>query len=628
MNASAHCPPENGKEMQTAPPTRTILVAEDDEGLSFLIRKKLEREGFATTAAMNGAQAVALAAETPRALLLLDYKLPDVTAQLVVETLRARGIFTPFIMMTGYGDEKVAVTMMALGARDYIIKDAAFIDRLPPILKRVCVELDSDEKLAQSERSLRENQDLLSQAENVAGMGSWKWDLITRKVTWSAGMFRLFGVDPVGFDGDLEKVIAARVHPDDREAVRQSNAAVLENTTPIPLAYRIVLPDGKERTVWAEGTMQYDAAGTAVALTGYARDVTAEREAHKREELATQVLRLLNQADAKSDMVRDITLLIKLFTGLDAVGVRLREGDDFPYYQTSGFSEAFVEQERHLCTRDHNGNPVRDAQGRVYLECMCGIVLSGRIDPALTWFTEHGSFWTNNAGEFMAEVAAEDKLQRVRNRCGSLGYQSVALIPLRAQSKTIGLLQLNDKRPGMFTPEAIRFYEGIGTSIGINLAQKQATELLREGAERYRQLVDNTDTGFVVIDKHGIVLLANEPYRRIAGIKEGAEIVGRSVMEWTAPDEQEHNANAVALCNKQGFIKDFETVYQHADGTRVHVLINATGQVAPDGEKRLLSFCRNISERKQAEASLRESEDRYKATVSAAYGRGKCAGHL
>jgi DNA-binding response OmpR family regulator len=112
MNAPQR-PPDNEPAAGKDPLARTIVVVEDDAGLNFLICKKLEREGFTTASAMSGAQALALAAEAPRALLLLDYKLPDVTAQLVVETLRGRGIFTPFIMMTGYGDEKVAVTMMA-----------------------------------------------------------------------------------------------------------------------------------------------------------------------------------------------------------------------------------------------------------------------------------------------------------------------------------------------------------------------------------------------------------------------------------------------------------------------------------------------------------------------------------
>ncbi len=86
------------------------------------------------------------------------------------------------------------------------------------------------------------------------------------------------------------------------------------------------------------------------------------------------------------------------------------------------------------------------------------------------------------------------------------------------------------------------------------------------------------------------------------------DIIGRSVLEWTAPDEQAHNAEAVAQCAQQGFVQDFETVYLDKNGTRIDILINATVRETPQG-KRLISLCRNITERKRAELRLRKIND-------------------
>ena len=138
--------------------------------------------------------------------------------------------------------------------------------------------------------------------------------------------------------------------------------------------------------------------------------------------------------------------------------------------------------------------------------------------------------------------------------------------------------------------------------------REQVADRLRASEERYKQLVNNTDTGFVVIDDKGIVVSANEPYVRLAGAKRAEDVVGHSVMEWTAPDQKENNARAVALCARQGSIQDFETVYQYADGTRVDVTINATVEATAEGGKRLASLCRDITARKRAQAERENLE--------------------
>ena len=128
-----------------------------------------------------------------------------------------------------------------------------------------------------------------------------------------------------------------------------------------------------------------------------------------------------------------------------------------------------------------------------------------------------------------------------------------------------------------------------------------SVEALRQSEEKYRLLAATTDTGFVVIDGGGVVILANEPYQRMAGGEASESLVGRSVLEWTAPDEQESNAEAVARCARLGSIRDFETVYQQQDGTRVHISVTAAVQESREHGKHIVAFCRDITARKHAE---------------------------
>jgi PAS domain S-box-containing protein len=132
-----------------------------------------------------------------------------------------------------------------------------------------------------SSESLRENEEILTTAEHVAKTGSWKWDLRTQKVAWSEGMYHLFGVDPAEFDGDVIAITEARIHPEDKPAVQQANADILQKAHPTPMEYRILLPDGTVRPVWAEGKLIHDENGAPIAITGYAQDITERKQAEE-----------------------------------------------------------------------------------------------------------------------------------------------------------------------------------------------------------------------------------------------------------------------------------------------------------------------------------------------------------
>jgi GAF domain-containing protein len=146
---------------------------------------------------------------------------------------------------------------------------------------------------------------------------------------------------------------------------------------------------------------------------------------------------------------------------IDAAGLRLREGDDFPYFTTTGFSNEFVQAESSLCQRDRSGAPALDSSGQVVLECMCGRVVRGLSDPSRKFFTGGGSFWTNSTSELAEEPIDDDRLGATRHRCHSEGYESVALIPLSSHDETFGLLQFNARDAGNFTPRTIALLEDL-----------------------------------------------------------------------------------------------------------------------------------------------------------------------
>lgn len=141
--------------------------------------------------------------------------------------------------------------------------------------------------------------------------------------------------------------------------------------------------------------------------------------------------------------------------------------------------------------------------------------------------------------------------------------------------------------------------------------RKKAEEALREREEVYAALVETTDTGYVIIDHEGRVLDANSEYVRLTGHNGIQEILGRSVVEWTAEHDRERNAHEVKKCFQKGFVRNLEIDYVGRRGNIVPIEINATVASLKSGVH-IVTLCRDITDRKKAEnqlkASLKEKE--------------------
>src|SRR5437867_549063 len=97
-----------------------LFLVEDEEEVAFLTRKHLERAGHEVTICRNGADAMIVLGSGQFHLVLLDDRLPDMRGLDLLQTLTREGIRTPVLMMTAYGNEKVATQALRAGALDYV----------------------------------------------------------------------------------------------------------------------------------------------------------------------------------------------------------------------------------------------------------------------------------------------------------------------------------------------------------------------------------------------------------------------------------------------------------------------------------------------------------------------------
>jgi PAS domain S-box-containing protein len=258
--------------------------------------------------------------------------------------------------------------------------------------------------------------------------------------------------------------------------------------------------------------------------------ITERKRAEEAQETTVELLRLCNKAGSSRELMRDLTRYFQQLTGCEAVGVRLRKGDDFPYYETRGFPEEFVLLENSLCAVDQKGDLIRDRAGHPALECMCGNIICGRFDPSKTFFTAHGSFWSSCTTELLASTTDADRQAKTRNRCNGEGYESVALIPLRLHGETFGLVQFNDKRRGRFTAEKIALLEVLVDYVAIALAKLKTDEALQESNQFNQQIINSAEEGVIVYGSDLRYQVWNPFMERLSGLA-ASEVLGKHPLE-------------------------------------------------------------------------------------------------
>ncbi len=130
----------------------------------------------------------------------------------------------------------------------------------------------------QVEQNLRRSQARLANAQRIAQLGNWDWDIVNNDLWWSEQVYQIFGLHPQTFDGTFEAFLSC-VHGEDRESVQHSIDAALHRHEPYSIDHRIIRPDGTERIVHEQGEVSYDDHDKPVRMIGTVHDITDQKRA-------------------------------------------------------------------------------------------------------------------------------------------------------------------------------------------------------------------------------------------------------------------------------------------------------------------------------------------------------------
>jgi PAS domain S-box-containing protein len=550
--------------------------------------------------------------------ILLDLTLPDSMGLDTVSKIVALKPLLPVIVLAGTEDNILARNAIKTGAQDYLVKnqiDSSLLSRSifysierAGLLRTIQKELGQYKKAEKasfkSEHNFSSTLDNMMEGCQIIDK-DWNYIYINdaAEIHNRRPKEELIGRKYMDmWPGIEETEVFNRI----RRCMQERIAQQMEN--------EFVFPDGIRG--WFDLRIQPVPEGVFILSI----DITERKQIEAGQEITVQLLNLMNSLANLRELIREVTLLLKNWTGIEAIGIRLRDGDDFPYFETRGFPSEFVRMENSLCVYNSDGKPICDTDDNPILECMCGNVLRGRFNPEKPFFTKRGSFWTNCTTELLATTTEEDRQARTRNRCNGEGYESVALIPIRTNNIVYGLIQLNDRHKGQLTAQLILLMEHLADNLANTVAQRLTDEVLRVSEERYRTVADYTYSWEYWRAPDGKILYMSPSCERITGYKIREFIENPDLMEKIVyPDDhfifKQHKLSTQQEVNEQGVHKaDFRILRRNGEvrwiGHCCQIIRRSDGTSL--GRR---ATNRDINDRKQAEEKVRKLNEELEKRV-------------
>ena len=306
------------------------------------------------------------------------------------------------------------------------------------------------------------------------------------------------------------------------------------------------------------------------------------------QQLSHEILGILNEPLAFQEMMGSVVAAIEREALCDALGVRIKSGNGFPYLAQKG-----LRSEDMICL-DETGQPC--------LECACGQVLRGKTDSGSPLITIGGSVWTNHASELI-ELRADQDVGKPRSEsCIYNQFNSVALIPIRNNQEIIGLLQLCDRKTNQFTLEIVRLFEGICVNIGSALMRIMAEDALKSSQERYHALMEQSFEALALVDiEKREVVEVNRRFTELFGyaLPEDAPL---SIDKYMT-DSQEQKDEIYHKLMEQRILTPEAKIYRHKNGTEVHGERAGT-VIRIEGRDYLLGSMRDMTAERRRQAEM------------------------
>ncbi|MBD2450482.1 PAS domain S-box protein [Nostoc sp. FACHB-152] len=390
----------------------------------------------------------------------------------------------------------------------------------------------------QIELALQDSEQLLKLAIDAAWMGFWDLDVATNKLIWSESQELLFGLTPGSFSGTYEAFLS-RIHPDDRESVRERIASALADKIDYKDEFRVIWPNQSLHWISARGKFYYNQQGQAQRMLGVCMDISDQKQTEE------NTRQLTTQVQEQANLLNTI-----LAASVDHIYIFDRAG-------------------RHKYV-SHGGAAILGLKSQDLL----GKALQELDLP----------------GDFTAQVQMQQKTviatgEPIKDECklvtvDGIRYYEYIVTPLRDHNQSI---------------------EGVIIVSRDISEHKKVEQSLRESEARFRQLSESNLIGVAFWNMEGYITDANDAYLNLAGYtREEFAALGKIDWRKCTPKEYLHlDECALAEVQATGVSQIYEKEYIHRNGKRVPVVLGIA--LLNDSQDNGVAFVLDISDRKRAE---------------------------
>ena len=538
-----------------------ILYVEDEIAHVELTQRTLEdnlQDSFVLYHAESLQDALKiLETESDIDLVLTDLRLPDGSGLDLLKRVKELPSPPAVVLVTGQGDQEVAVAALKAGAADYLVKQSDYLHRLPVVISNAVAQ----NRLARQQAALREAevkyQALVEQTPAVVFLDAV--DEAQTTIYISPRIEELTGYTSDEWRADLN-IWDNHLHPDDRERVLESGKEFHNQSERFQAEYRLIRKDGK--VVWIkEDTSEIrDKNGNLIFRQGIMLDVTKDKE---------------NEA-ALQRQLRELTTL-----------------------------HAVATAEAESISEDEIIKKVTTAISQIYSE-VCGILLldvSGNIlIPHPSYFGADVSNWQNGypiTTGITGKAVSTGKILRIGDISKESDYieiatqiQSELCVPIRVNERVIGVLNVESQKPFAFDEEDERLLGTIAGGLGTALERLRLFNEERRRANEFTALYATTSKltakwdlpgllGTVLIQAIELLKATSGGiylYNAARGDLEVAVTRGDIMRPGTRLQPGEGMAGQVAITHQPIFVDDYAT-WEHRSAQYANLPIRAVVEV-------------------------------------------------